>query len=248
MSEAVIQLEHVDFAYGDHPVLEDVSLLVERGEFLGLIGPNGSGKTTLLRILLGLERPERGRVRLFGQGLDRFREWRRIGYVPQKAAAFNSSFPATVAEVVATGRVAARGWLRPLGRRDRDAVRRALEVAGIAELAGKRIGELSGGQQQRAFIARALASRPELLILDEPTVGVDAPAQEAFYALLRRLRQEMALTIVYVSHDIGFVTQEVTRLACLNRRLHFHGTPEQCHLESLNELYGHPVALVTHRH
>lgn len=247
-ADPVLELERVWFRFGPEPVLEDVSLRVEPGEFVGLIGPNGSGKTTLLRIALGLLQPLQGKVRLFGQDMGGFRDWRRVGYVPQKATAQLGGFPATVREVVLTGRVANRGLGLPFGAADRAAADRALARAGIASLAGRPIGELSGGQQQRALIARALASEPDLLLLDEPTVGVDRAAQEAFYGLLRRLRGETGLAIVLVSHDIGVVTKEVTRLACLNRRLHYHGDPGLCTDEMLSAFYGHPVEVVTHQH
>lgn len=245
---AAVEMRQISFTYGREPILEDVSLSVGRGDFVGLVGPNGSGKTTLLRILLGLERPQRGAVTLFGHDLATFRQWSRVGYVPQKAASFNTGLPATVREVVLTGRIPQRGLFRPLGRPDRVLAYRALELVGIEALADRPIGELSGGQQQRAFIARALASRPELLILDEPTVGVDTAAQEQFYALLRRLRHEMSLTIILVTHDVGVVTTEVSHIACLNRRLCFHGPPADLDGHVWTELYGDGVGIVHHRH
>lgn len=248
MSHPVVEVVGVSYGYGAETVLQDVSLTVERGEFLGLVGPNGSGKTTLLRLMLNLMPLRSGQVRLFGQPLSQFRSWFRVGYVPQKAASFNTGFPATVREVVLTGRTARLGLFRRIGRADRQAAERAMELVGIGALANRPIGQLSGGQQQRAFIARALASEPELLILDEPTVGVDPAAQEQFYALLRRLRQEMNISIVLVSHDIGVVTNEVTRLACLNRRIHFHGPPAEFNPDRLSEFYGHKVSLVSHHH
>nr|PZN37152.1 MAG: zinc ABC transporter ATP-binding protein [Bacillota bacterium] len=248
MREPVVELEHVWFSYGGEPVLQDISLTVGRGDFVGIVGPNGSGKTTLLRLILGLQPPQQGRIRLFGQDLSSFRRWDRVGYVPQKATSFNSDFPATVREVVLTGRIAPRGLFRPLGRKDRELADRALALVGLEAYADRPIGRLSGGQQQRVFIARALAGQPELLILDEPTVGVDAAAQQQFYALLRRLREELGITILLVSHDIGAVTTEVSHLACLNRRLFFHGPPEQFPTEDLSDFYGHPVTPVAHGH
>ncbi len=246
--EPVLSLEGVWFSYDREPVLQDVSLEVSPGEFVGLVGPNGSGKTTLLRVILGLERPQRGRVRLFGQDLTQFTERWRLGYVPQKAAAFNSGFPATVFEVVLTGRIPGRGLWRFLTREDRLAAEQALELVGMAAFADRPVGRLSGGQQQRVFIARVMVSRPHLLILDEPTVGVDSANQDQFYSLLRKLRGEMGLSIILVSHDIGVVTSEVTRLVCLNRRLFYHGPPEKFDENGLSELYGQKVSLVGHRH
>ncbi|ADU50677.1 ABC transporter related protein [Thermaerobacter marianensis DSM 12885] len=264
---AVVELADVAFAYGPEPVLEGVSLTVRRGEFLGLVGPNGSGKTTLLRILLGLEEPTRGRARLFGQDVRSFRQWWRVGYVPQRPAALAGGFPATVEEVVATGLVAAGGRPghgpapgtrtgRPAhrpgpsagGRPAPRSPREALALVGLEHLARRPIGRLSGGQQQRVFLARALVSRPELLVLDEPLEGVDAATQDRFYRLVRELREREGLTVIMVSHDIGVVSAEVTTLACLNRRLFFHGAPEQLEPGAMAELYGFPVTTVHHRH
>ena len=242
---AVVELEDVAFAHGADPVLDGVSLTVRRGEFLGLVGPNGSGKTTLLRVLLGLLAPTRGRVRLFGQDVRAFRQWWRVGYVPQRPAALAGGFPATVEEVVATGLVAigrASAAARPRSPRE------ALALVGMEHLAGRPIGRLSGGQQQRVFLARALVGRPELLVLDEPLEGVDAATQDRFYRLLRELRERDGLTVILVSHDVGVVSAEVTTLACLNRRLFFHGPPERLAPGTMAELYGFPVTTVRHRH
>lgn len=246
--DAVVQLTGVSFNRGESPVLDRVSLEVKRGEFAGLVGPNGSGKTTLLRIVLGLERPASGDVRLFGQPVDGFREWWRIGYVPQRPAALALGFPATVREVVATGVTArSRGGSWRSGRPDPHAVRRALQWLGLEGQADRPVGRLSGGQQQRVFLARALVGEPELLILDEPLEGVDAATQERFFALLRRLRQERGITVLLVSHDIGTVRSQVTTLVGLNRRLFFHGPPEGFGPEEMARLYGFPVTMARHR-
>lgn len=246
--QPVLELKNVSFRYEQSVVLANVDLAVLPGDFLGLVGPNGSGKTTLLKIILGLLQPDEGTVTLFGQPISRFRHWSRIGCVAQNAAAASGGFPATVREVVATGRVAQRGLLRPLQRDDWRMVDEVLQLVGMADLKDRLIGRLSGGQQQRVFIARALASRPELLILDEPTVGVDADAEEQFYALIAKLRREVGLTVIMVSHDIGVITAQVNKLACLNKRLYFHGPPEQFGAEQLEDLYGHRVTLVAHSH
>lgn len=250
MEAPLVQLDNVSFGYGPEPVLEAINLAVHRGDYLGLIGPNGSGKTTLLKLILGsLPAPRSGEVRLFGTPAPAFRERWRIGYVGQKAASFNSGFPATVEEVVATGMAARRGLFRFYTAADRAAVREALDRVGMLSLKDRLIGRLSGGQQQRVFIARAVVSRPELLILDEPTVGVDVQAEDQFYRLVRDLRAEMGLSVILVSHDIGAVAHEVTSLACLNRKLFYHGSPEDFGTEDqLCELYGHPVRMVGHHH
>lgn len=247
MSGPVLEFEDVHFAYDGRPVLEGVSLQVFPGELVGLIGPNGSGKTTLLRLALGLLRPQRGRVRLFGSPPAAFRAWHRVGYVPQQAA-LHGGFPATVREVVRTGRLHGNPWLRRWTPADEAAVARALREVGLEALADEPVAQLSGGQLQRVLLARALAGEPELLFLDEPTVGVDPGAQERFFALLRRLREERGVAVVLVSHDVGLVTHEVTRLACLHRRLFYCGPPQAFDAAWWSAVYGHPVRLVEHRH
>ncbi len=223
----LVELREVCFGYGGEPILAGVDLTVGRGEFLGLIGPNGSGKSTLLGIILGLIRPTNGGVRLFGQDARRFGERWRIGYVPQRLATFDAQFPATVEEVVGMGRFARLGPFRRPGATDRAAVARALDWVDMAAFRERRIGRLSVGQQQRAFIARALASEAELLILDEPTAAVDAATQEEFYGLLERLNRETGLTIIIVEHDLAMVAAHVGAIALLNRRIVFRGTPDE---------------------
>ncbi len=245
----IAELAHLCYDYGVERALDEVSLTVRRGDFLGIIGPNGAGKTTLLRVLLGLVPPARGQVRLFGTDIATFHDWQRIGYVPQKAGAFEARFPATVFEVVISGRCGRAGLARRFDRADREATLWALETVGIIAQRDRLVGHLSGGQQQRVFIARALVSTPELLVLDEPTVGVDLDAQEQFYALLHTLNREFGTTLILVSHDIGVVAREVTQLACLNRTLVFHGSPEEAiRTGALAELYRATSLVVAHRH
>jgi zinc transport system ATP-binding protein len=243
-----VELEEVDFSYGEIRVLEGINLTVEAGDFLGIIGPNGSGKTTLLRIMLGLLEPDHGRVRLFGHPPSAFRQWGRLGYVPQKAT-LDPALPATVQEVVATGLVPTLGLWGRVGAAERQRIQEVLAHVGMDAHAGARIGALSTGQQQRVLIARALVSNPEMLILDEPTGGVDPEAQTSFYALLHHLNRERDVTLILVSHDIGVVAKEVTKLACLNRRLIFHGRPADFLSDAaLTALYGPSVGIVSHQH
>jgi len=219
-----VELDGVTFAYrGGPPVLDGVTLRVEQGAFLGIAGPNGGGKTTLLRLALGLERPTTGRVRLFGappgaRGLP------RIGYVSQRAQ-LASATPVTVREVVGAGRLAVRGPFGPLRADDRAAVARAIERAGLTDRSDAPLRTLSGGMQQRAFIARALAAEPTLLALDEPTTGVDAESQESLAALLAGLRDELGVTILYVSHEFGAVEHVVSRLVLVRGGIVFDGDP-----------------------
>jgi zinc transport system ATP-binding protein len=219
-----LELDHVHFAYPHGPaVLTDVSLRIEEGEFVAIAGPNGGGKTTLLRLALGLERPTKGRVLLFGEPATSFGDRSRIGYLAQRAK-LGVNAPATVREVVEAGRAP----LRPMGRlrpEDHAAVDEALERVGMADLARRPLTRLSGGQQQRAFIAKALAARPKLLVLDEPTTGVDVEAQEALAALLARLHGDLGVTILYVSHEFGAVEHFVQRLVLVRERIVFDGPP-----------------------
>jgi zinc transport system ATP-binding protein len=243
-----VELEDVAFSYGEVRALEGINLTVEPGDFLGIIGPNGSGKTTLLRIILGLLEPTRGMVQLFGHSPASFRQWGRVGYVPQKAM-LDPALPATVREVVATGLVATLGLFGRIGAAQRKRIGEVLGHVGMEAYGAARIGALSTGQQQRVLIARALVSNPELLILDEPTGGVDPEAQTSFYALLQHLNREREVTLMLVSHDIAVVAKEVTKLACLNRRLIFHGRPGDFLSDAaLTALYGPSVRLVSHQH
>ncbi len=236
MPTAPLKLTHVSFGYHQHKVLDDVTLEVKRGDFVGLIGPNGSGKTTLLQIALGLLQPDDGEAELFGVTASKFKDWPKVGYVPQHAA-FETRFPITAREVVAMAGGTAHE------------VEQALMSVNMHPHAEELLTELSGGQQQRVYIARALVSHPELLILDEPTVGVDTQTQESLYTLLRKLNREQGLTLVLVSHDVDVVAQEVTTVACLNSRIIFHGKPAQAHSAGMiKKLYGGLVRHVHHDH
>jgi len=244
----LVELRGVSFAYEAVPVLEDVTLAVEYCDFLGIIGPNGGGKTTLLKVMLGLLAPGRGEVRLFGEPIERFDAWHRLGYVPQKLV-FDPTLPATVEEVVTTG-LAARGGLfsRP-SRAERERAGDALVLVGMDRHRAARIGRLSVGQQQRVLIARALVTDPEILVLDEPTGGVDPEAQASFYALLQILNRERGVTLVLVSHELAVVARAVTKVACLNRRLVFHGGPAEALTDAaLAALYGPSARVVSHLH
>jgi zinc transport system ATP-binding protein len=214
--QLALRLDHVSFSYGHGPpVLRDVLLEVARGDFVAIAGPNGGGKTTLLKLVLGLEQPTSGRVELFV---------RQLGYLAQRAQA-GIDAPLTVRELVTAGRAPRTRLLGPLSAADREAVREAIERVGLAPQADRRLSTLSGGQQQRAFIAKALAAEPELLVLDEPTTGVDVEAQEAIAELLQRLRSELEMTVLYVSHEFGAVERFVERIVLLRGEVVFDGSP-----------------------
>jgi len=240
MTAPVIVLENVSFAYDGVPALEDVSLEVEQGEFMGLVGPNGGGKSTLLRIVLGLLAPDAGRVSVLGAPPARARG--ALGYVPQFAT-FRRDFPVTVEETVLLGRLGKTRTLFGYRAHDRALARRAMEETGVAELRARPIETLSGGQLQRVLIARALAGEPRILLLDEPTANIDLRAEVDIFDLLKTLNARM--TIVVVSHDIGFISPYVTRVACLNRTLLCH-TASPISGEMIQRLYGAPVHMIRH--
>lgn len=225
-SDLLVEAVGVSFAYSSAPVVDDVDLTVGRGEFVALVGPNGSGKSTLLRMLLGALDPSRGSVRLLGRPPDEVADRWRIGYVPQRPT-LALDVPATVREIVATGRLARRGWWRPLRTADFDAVRHAIDSVGLGDLADHPITQLSGGQQQRAFIARAFAGEPELLVLDEPIAGIDAESQRRFRQSLVHLIREHGAGVLLVSHELSAVADVIERVIVLKRRVLFDGPPER---------------------
>ncbi len=236
MSEVLVCLKDIHFAYNRELVLEDIDLHIERGSYLGLLGPNGSGKSTLLKIILGLIKPQKGEVELFGQPQNKFKDHFKIGYVPQKATQIQSQFPISVEEVISLTAVSKK------------AAHQALTKVGMYSHRTRLITELSGGEQQRVFIAKALAASPEILLLDEPTVGIDNESQKDFYSLLRELNKE-GLTIVIVSHDTEDIIKEVSRVVCVNRRLVCHVSPKEFiegHFQ--DELYGDDRKKIIHHH
>ncbi len=221
---AALELSDVSFSYRGGPdVLEHVSLTVDQGSFVGIAGPNGGGKTTLLRIALGLERTTSGVVRLFGDDPNK-RIGPRVGYLPQRAHLVSGS-PVTVREIVSAGRLAVRGPIGPLRQTDRTVVAEAIARVGLRDRADAPLRTLSGGMQQRAFIAKAIATEPALLALDEPTTGVDAASQESLAVLLEELRGELGVTVLYVSHEFGAVEHVVSRLILVRGGITFDGPP-----------------------
>lgn len=234
-NEKVIEIENVSFTYGCHPVLEDVDLSISRGEAVGVTGPNGAGKTTLLKLIMGQLKPQRGRVMLLGREADKFRERSRIAYIPQKATFINPSFPASVLEVVVSGLVAGKGLFRLFNSGDYRAAEEALDMVGLGGLGRRPVSSLSGGQQQRVFIARALAGRPEILIMDEPTVGIDSASRQEINNLLKMLNRVNNVTLLIVSHDNEWLSDVINRKICLNmhvcscqQRNNFALAPDSC--------------------
>jgi ABC-type Mn2+/Zn2+ transport system ATPase subunit len=243
----VIELEKVSVALGGRIVLEDITFQVHPGEFLAVLGPNGSGKTTLLRTILGQIQPISGKVLVFGKSPDQLNAERtRIGYVPQ-IETVDRNFPIHVEDLVLMGRYARLGLFKRPATSDRDAARQAMARVGIEHLADRPFAELSGGERQRAFLARALTGEPEVLLLDEPTAGVDLAAAEDFYQQIHHLQDDLNLTLMMVSHDVGVVSKHVHQIACLNRVLVAHGRPEEALTpDALRCMYGKHAMLTGH--
>ncbi len=236
----VINLSHVWAGYDNHPVLEDITLTVDALDFVGIIGPNGGGKTTLLKVLLGLLKPHQGKVKILGYPVVSGRKF--LGYVPQ-ALEFDRAFPICVEDVVKMGRLGKRRLCQRYNAHDHRIVLSCLEQVGLLALRHRPLSQLSGGERQRVYIARALATEPQILLLDEPTANVDSKIQKSIYDLLKELNE--SVTIVMISHDLSAVSTYVKTVGCLNRRLHYHHdkhiTPTM-----IEQTYQCPVDLIAH--
>jgi zinc transport system ATP-binding protein len=238
--QEVIQVKDVWAGYDAIPVLEGINLSVYQGDFIGIIGPNGGGKTTLLRTLLGLIKPMRGEISIFGQPVKQGREV--IGYVPQWID-FDRDFPINVWEVVRMGRLRKKGIFHSFTKEDDEAVAEALEKVELLDQRKRCLGDLSGGQRQRVYIARALAGHPKILLLDEPTASVDPLITGTIYELLHQINQQV--TILLISHDMNAVSSYTKTIGCLNRTLHYHGSNEITD-DMLQATYHCPVDLIAH--
>ncbi len=245
MTTAAVSLRNVTVSYRGEIVLEDITAEITPGSFVGILGPNGAGKSTLLKVILGLIQPETGEVLIFGQKPRKLRgRGQIIGYLPQRPLV-NPYFPVTVLEVVLMGRYGQLGLGRWPGRRDRERALELLAQVGMAHHAQDLIGNLSGGEQQRVFIARALSVEPRLLIMDEPTISLDACGQDELYELIHQLQETMDLTVIMVSHDIGAISDHVGDIICLNRRIYVHQAPPIGRL-GLEKTFGCSVEYLFH--
>ncbi len=222
----IVELQGVSFSYGKEKVINDVSFSIHKGDYVGIVGPNGGGKSTLMKLMVGLLTPDEGRISLFGTPIKTFRDWYKIGYIPQHST-FDKNFPITVEEVVLLGRYGKIGLFHQPTADDKAQVVKALKEVEMYEYRKRQIHDLSGGQQQRVFIAKALASEPEVIFLDEPTVGVDVKTQKQFYTLLRKLNRELQLTLILVSHELDVVAHESTELGYINCTMEYYGEPEE---------------------
>ena len=222
--DTMIKIVDVNYNYGQGKVLDQINIQINQGDYVAIVGANGSGKSTLLKLILGLLKIQSGEIFLFGQPLAKFKDWEKVGFVSQKANSFNSGFPATVYEVVASGLTAKLGLFKRLSKEDKQLIKQTIQTVGMEQFEQRNIGELSGGQQQRVFIARAIVSHPTVLILDEPTVGVDVENSKQFYEMLTRLNRELNLTLLLVTHDLDAISKEVSHVIQLNKRIRFSGT------------------------
>lgn len=250
MSVDVLSTEGLSFRHNSTEVLKDISFRLESGDYVGIVGPNGSGKTTLIKLSLGLLQGSDGTISLFGVRPSEFREWRKVGYLPQRITSFNPHFPATVREIVALGLLATKGFPKRITRNDDRSIDKALTLLDILDIKNDLIGELSGGQQQRALIAKAIVAEPELLILDEPTTALDPEAREKFFDTLRNLNEAQKVTIIIVTHDIGSIGKYASRLLYLDKRLIFYGGFDAfCASTDMSKYFGERSQhLICHRH
>ena len=246
----IFDVKNLNFSVRGQKILSHISLEIFHGEYVAIIGPNGGGKTTLIRLLLGLDTPTEGSIKLYGKKIKNFKEWHKIGYVPQRASLVDENFPATVEDIVKMGRVSKRSIFRRESEEDRSAVQDAMIKMDVLNLKNKMVGTLSGGQRQRVMIARALASHPEILILDEPNTGVDMVSQKNFYALLAKLNREENITIVFITHDIGVIADDIGRLFTINQKATICNNPKEAlSCEDMTALYGVEAHLIhNHKH
>jgi zinc transport system ATP-binding protein len=234
----IVELKNVYFSYNGVPVLSDINLDIMERDIMAVIGPNGGGKTTLLKIILGLLKPSKGKVLVLGKKPEEGRK--RVGYLQQNPG-IDLSFPMSAYEAVIMGRY--KGPLKRYDIGDREAAYEALELVGMGKMAGRHISMLSGGQLQRVLIARAIARKPELLLMDEPLSNIDAGTQKSVYELFLRLGEKMS--VVFVTHDISAISSYVEKVACLNRKLYYHG-PKEGSLGKLEDAYGCPIEMIAH--
>jgi zinc transport system ATP-binding protein len=247
---AIIEVNNVSVQYGQNEVLKEVSFSIEYGDFIGLAGSNGAGKTTLIKAILGLVPISSGSITLFNKPYRTFTDWGKIGYLPQKSSSINSLFPATVEEVVLLGLLSQKKWPKKIRKEDKAIVEEILADLGIFTLKKRMLSELSGGQQQRVLLARALVSRPQILIFDEPSTSLDAKSREAFFELIEKLNEKNGITIILITHDTGDIGKFANKLLYLDKKLVYFGTfSDFCKSEEMSVYFGeHDQHLICHQH
>ncbi len=246
----VLSIKNLCFRYGHFEVLCEVTFDLEKGDYIGLVGPNGSGKTTLIKIILDLIKPEKGTVSLFETTPPAVGVSSKIGYLPQKMTNFNPYFPATVREIVSMGLFSKKGFPKRIKKDDEALIKEAMELTDVLDIKDALIGELSGGQQQRVLVARAIVNKPELLILDEPTTALDPEAREKFFQLLHELNLRNNVTVILVTHDTASIGKYASKLLYLDKKVIFYGSfSDFCVSENMTHYFGEFAQhLICHRH
>ncbi len=246
----IIEAKNISVNYGSSEVLKNISFGIEKGDFVGLAGSNGAGKTTLVKALLGLLPLTTGEIELFGENEERFNDWQKIGYLPQKFSTINALFPATVEEVIALGLLSTKKFPKRITATDRKKARALMAELGITEQAKKMLSELSGGQQQKVLLGRALISEPEVLIFDEPSTALDPNSRDAFFKLLQTLNQEKGITIILITHDTGYIGKYANKLLYIDRELIYFGKfSEFCADHKMKSYFGeHEQHIICHQH
>jgi zinc transport system ATP-binding protein len=247
---SILNVKNLCVRYGSIEVLHDVTFVVEKGDYVALVGPNGAGKTTLVKTVLGLAGKYSGTAELFGQDRKSFKDWSRIGYLPQRIHAFDPLFPAKVKEVVGLGLLSRKQFPKRFTSDDTAKIGQTLDLMGIAGLGDKLVGELSGGQQQRVFLARALVSDPELIILDEPGTALDPQSRESFFEFIKRLNEDKGIAIILITHDTAQIGQYAKRMLYLDKKVIFYGSfADFCKSKEMNQYFGHfSQHLICHQH
>lgn len=248
--KAIVEVRGLTAGYGQGDVIRDVSFDVYEGDYVGLAGPNGAGKSTLVKVLLGLFPPYSGSISMFGTDISRFRDWGLVGYLPQRVNTYNPLFPASVREVISLGLLSRKSFPKSIGGNDLKDVDEIIEKLGISNLAGNTLGELSGGQQQKVFLARALVSKPKLLILDEPSTALDPVSRDSFYSMVEALNEKDRITIIMITHDTGNIGEYAKKLMYLDGQIVFFGSFEEfCGSEKMKEYFGGFYQhIICHRH
>lgn len=238
--KAVLIVNNLSFSYGTTEVLSNISFELNSGDYVALAGPNGAGKTTLIKIILGLEKKLSGNIKIYDKNIEQFSDWKRIGYLPQQTNTFNPLFPATAKEVVGLGLLSLKKYPKRFNRDDENKINSIFELLDIIDLKNQPVGQLSGGEQQRVFLARALVSEPELLILDEPSTALDPKMREHFFALVEKLNKEKAVTVIIITHDTSHIGKYASKLLYLDKQIMFYGLfADFCHSKEMEKYFGH---------
>lgn len=246
----VLEIKELSFTYDGLPVIDNLSLSVKKGSFIALAGPNGAGKTTLAKLILSLERPNSGTIKIFGESEKKNIPWKKIGYLAQRSNLSNPLFPARVREVVSMGLLSSKKYPKKINKTDENKIEETLSLLGILDLKNKSVNRLSGGQQQRVFLARALVNNPELLIMDEPSTALDPETRAGFFDLIKKLNQDKGITIIMITHDTAQAGQYADQLLYLDKKIIFFGLfADFCHSPEMEKYFGHFAQhLICHQH